>query len=849
MKRVRNGGDNDMHDDSSLHGTTRLRCVDRGALCRPLFVAAMTCAAALTGCQKKAPASPPAAKSARPPSATARPAAAPVAKVPNMATQPGAIAYSPQLNARIKVALDALPKNFQPRTRHYNGGEHKSKERHPDPYAPAGSKPNYTNRLILETSPYLRQHAHNPVDWRPWGKAAFAEARKLGRPIFLSVGYSTCHWCHVMEHESFEDLEIAQMLNTMYVPIKIDREERPDVDAIYMAAVHALNGSGGWPMSVWIDPGPGGTGKELQGLPFFAGTYFPPRGGTRGRRRGFLGLARELAESFLEDRASITRKGQAVANKIRNNLQAGGRGPMVTVNATNQLANIIHSRFDNVHGGTRRAPKFPSNIPHSVLLRHHLRTGDADTKRFSHFTLLKMLRGGIYDHVGGGYARYSTDAKWLVPHFEKMLYDQALIGRALVDALIVTSDEQLQWTLRETLDYLLREMRHIGPNGKPGPFYSATDADSEGKEGKFFLWDSWELTRILGEADAKLLADVYDITPSGNFEGRNIANRLSSWADSARRHKMKPAALRKKCRSLLDKLYKVRQKRIPPLRDDKILTSWSGLIIGTFAYAGFVLEEPRYLQAAAEAADYIHDHMRTKDGRLLRTAFKDRARFTAYLDDYAFLIQGLLELYDATGTAKWLSRAFELQKKLDLYYADANGGGYFTTASDAETLLAREKPDYDGAEPSGNSIAAHNLVRLWALSGDGSWRGKALATIGAFYGRLSRWPLAMSEMLIAVEMFHWPVKELVIVRPKGSAASAAKPMLDVLRHNFMPHRVLMQVEEGEHLAQIAKLTPMVREKVARGGKVTAYVCTNGICKLPTTNPKVMLKQLMERPAK
>ena len=763
-----------------------------------------------------------------------------------MATQPGATAYDPQLNERIKTAVSALPKDFRPRTRHYDDAEHKSAERHPDPYGPPGSKPNFTNRLILETSPYLRQHAHNPVNWRPWGKAAFAEARKLGRPIFLSIGYSTCHWCHVMEHESFEDLEIAELMNTRYVPIKVDREERPDVDAIYMAAVHAMHGSGGWPMSVWIDPGAGESGQDLHGLPFFAGTYFPPRAGGRGRRRGFIDLARELADNYSKDRASIRSKGQGIANQIRKSMQSRWQGAMVQITATDQLANILRSSFDPVHGGTQRAPKFPSNIPHRVLFRHALRTAAKDTSHIAHFTLQKMSRGGIYDHVGGGFARYSTDARWLVPHFEKMLYDQALIGNGLLDGFVATGDRFLAVTLRETLDYLLREMRHAGADGRPGPFYSATDADSEGEEGKFFVWSLRQLAEVLGEADAKLVADVYDVTERGNFEHSNILNLQLSWTELGKRHTQAPEALRLRLRGLLNKLYDKRKSRIPPLRDDKILASWNGLLIGTLASAGFVLAEPRYVQAAREAADYLLTTMRTADGRLLRTAFADRARFVAYLDDYAFVISGLLDLFEATGEARWLSAALELQARLDELYADKTRGAYFATAADAENLLAREKPDYDGAEPSGNSVAAHNLVRLWALTGDATWRGKALSCIGAFANRVNRWPMAMSEMLIAVEMFHWPPREVVIVRPSGSLPAVAEPMLAVLRSVFMPHKVVLQVQEGAQLAEVAKLAPIVREKVARGGKVTAYVCTDGVCKLPTTDPAKLKAQLLER---
>jgi len=778
--------------------------------------------------------------------AASKPSRAP-ARTDNMATQPSTVPYPEPVDRAIRAAVAALPADFAPRTRHYDGAEHRSKQRHADPYAPKGSEPNYTNRLILQTSPYLRQHAHNPVDWRPWGQQAFAEARKLDRPIFLSVGYSTCHWCHVMEHESFEDLEIAALLNSRYVPIKVDREERPDVDAIYMAAVHALHGSGGWPMSVWIDPGPGGPGEELHGLPFFAGTYFPARAGARGRRRGFAGLCLELADSFTKDRANLRLKGDAVARRIRSHMAGDSKGPMVGPAATDRLVNQLRDQFDGVHGGTRRAPKFPSNIPHRVLLRAHLRSNDEKAREISLLTLHKMSRGGIYDHVGGGFARYSTDARWLVPHFEKMLYDQALIGRALVDAVVATADPWLTATLRETMDYALREMRHTAADGKPGAFYSATDADSEGEEGLFFVWTPAQLDKVLGPADAKLVAGVYDVTKPGNFEGRNILNLQLSWPELGKRHKSDPEALRRRLRGLLDKLYAHRKGRVPPLRDDKILTSWNGLLIGTLASAGFALAEPRYTRAAGEAADYILTRMRSEDGRLLRSAFADRARFVAYLDDYAFFIAGLLELFEATGQARWLRHALDLQGKLDAHYADTKDGGYFTTAADAPSLLARGKPDYDGAEPSGNSVAALNLVRLWALTGDGGWRGRAMAAIGAFSARLGRWPLAMSELLLAVEMFHWPPREIVIVRPAGTPVSVTEPLLRVLRTTFMPHKVVLQVEQGAGIKALSALTPLVRDKVARGGKPTAYVCVQGTCKLPTTDPKTLRKQLLERP--
>ena len=807
-----------------------------------LWLRWIVCVAVTTGCARRVDVPTPSPTSAAKPTAASAPKTPP--KEPrSVSTHPGSFAYSAEVAKAIADAVAKLPSSYRPRTRHYDGKEHKAQAKHVDPNAPKGVKPNYTNRLILETSPYLRQHAHNPVDWRPWGAAAFEEARRLGRPIFLSVGYSTCHWCHVMEHESFEDLEIAYMLNSMYVPIKVDREERPDVDAIYMAAVHAMRQGGGWPMSVWIAPGD--AAQRQRGLPFYAGTYFPPRDGARGRRPGFLGLARTLAERYAQDPKAIVAQGQSIAARVRQQLEAAPSGPVVGTEGTDALAKQMAERFDPVYGGTKRAPKFPSNVPHRVLLRHHLRTGDVQSRKISHFTLLKMLRGGIYDHVGGGFARYSTDARWLVPHFEKMLYDQALIGQAMVDALQATGDPQLAVTLRETLDYLLREMRHTTA-GKPGPFYSATDADSEGEEGKFFLFTPAQLEKILGPADAALIAQVYDVRPGGNFEGRSILNRGRSWTEEAGARKLASEALRTRCRGLLDKLYAARSERIPPLRDDKILTSWNGLLIGTMANAGFVLGEPRFIAAAAEAADYILTKMTDGDGRLLRTAFADRARGAAYLDDYAFFIQGLLDLFEATGAPERLEQALKLQEQLDDRYADKRGG-YFATSSAEESLLAREKPDYDGAEPSGNSVAALNLARLWSLTGEHRFKVAAERTIAAFYSRLSRYPMAMTEMWLAVEFLNWHPKELVLVRPQGSDSSVLAPFLKALRARFIPHHVRLLVEEGPKQSRLSRSSPVVGGKVARKGKVTAYVCTAQTCKLPTTDPAVMIKQLTERP--
>ena len=800
---------------------------------RALLIAA-TALVLVMACQRRTP------ESAMPTVPTA-PAPVTTSVTPSarrFATQPQTQPYPAEVDATLAAATAALPKGYRPRTRHHGGKEHPGSGPHPDPYAPAGASPNFTNRLLLETSPYLRQHAHNPVDWRPWGSEAFAEARRLKRPIFLSVGYATCHWCHVMEHESFEDLAIAALINARYVPIKLDREERPDVDAIYMAAVQAMSGNGGWPMSVWIAPGPGGAGQELAGLPFFAGTYFPPRGGMRGRP-GFEGLLTQFADQYQEDEAGVVAQGRRVAAHIAAQMATSQRGDVVGVDAVDRLAAQLHGQFDAVHGGTQRAPKFPSNIPVGLLLRHAARAGAPQSRHVALFSLAKMSMGGIYDHVGGGFARYSTDARWLVPHFEKMLYDQALIGGALVDALQASGDARYATTLRETMDYLLREMQAPG-----GAFYSATDADSEGEEGRFFVWTPAQLREVLGEADATLVAEVYDVSERGNFEGNNVLHLARSLEEEAKARGVAAEAFTARLRAARDKLYTARAKRVPPLLDDKIIASWNGLLIATLARAGAAIPEPRYLEAAGRAADFVLAKMADGQGGLRRIAHGEQAHIEGMLDDYAFMIQGLLALFEATGAPRWLERALALQAAQNAGFADS-AGGYFMTAATASPLLAREKPDYDGAEPSGNSIAAQNLLRLAALTGEEAYLERARAALAAFGQRLARSPMALTEMLVAVELLHAPLKQLVLVRPAGSAATAFAPMFGALRGVAPVNHVVIAVEHGAGQAALDALTPLTREKVARDGKVTAYVCVRGICKLPTTDPALMVAQLRE----
>jgi uncharacterized protein YyaL (SSP411 family) len=734
---------------------------------------------------------------------------------------PGAPPYGEALSHRLAEALAAKGPAYVPRTHHM-----------------IGAAPKYTNRLILEPSPYLLQHAHNPVDWRPWGDEAFAEAARLHRPVFLSVGYSTCHWCHVMEGESFEDEEIARFMNEHYVCIKVDREERPDVDAVYMSAVQALTQSGGWPMSVWLTPA-----RE----PFFGGTYFPPRDGARGARHGFLSILRDLADTYAKDGERVTRAAKALVEAVRKDMEPGGGvAALPTAAVIDETVDYFKRAFDRVEGGVRRAPKFPSNVPIRLLLRAHARTGDAETLHMAELTLSKMAGGGMYDQLGGGFHRYSTDARWLVPHFEKMLYDNGLLAVAYAEAAQATGRAEFARVARETLDYVLREM-----TSPEGAFYSATDADSEGEEGKFFVWSQKEIEDVLGPGpETSRFLRFYGVTAGGNFEGANILN--VAHPDEAEHAALAPARV---------KLYGVRAHRVPPLRDDKILAAWNGLMISGFAVAGRVLDEPRYVAAAARAASFVLDRMvvaaggasgRTAhpgtlagaraDGRLARS-FKDgRPGPAGFLDDYAFVVAGLLDLYEAGFDRRFLEAAVALADETERLFADAANGGWFMTAGDHETLIAREKPAYDGAEPSGTSVALANAVRLAAFTTDDRWREIADRALGAIAPVLTSRPMAMTEALLALDWVTSRPREVAVILPRGAGPESAAPLLDALRARFLPHVVRAVVGEDD-VAALAKVAPFVEGKVALGGRATAYVCERGACQLPTQDPAVFAVQL------
>jgi uncharacterized protein YyaL (SSP411 family) len=719
---------------------------------------------------------------------------------------PGAPKYDDALVARLAAALEAKGPDYVPRTHHLVGPDRKA--------------PKYTNRLVLETSPYLLQHAHNPVDWHAWGDEAFAEAKRLNRPVFLSVGYSTCHWCHVMEGESFEDEEIAAYMNAHYVCIKVDREERPDVDAIYMSAVQALTQSGGWPMSVWLT-----ASRE----PFFGGTYFPPRDGARGAQHGFLTVLRELADTYAKDGERVGRAAKSLVEAVRRDMESGGAtGAMPAAGVIGETVDYFKRAFDRVEGGVRRAPKFPSNIPVRLLLRHHRRTGDAESLNMATLTLQKMAGGGMYDQLGGGFHRYSTDARWLVPHFEKMLYDNALLAVAYAEAAQVTGRADFARVARETLDYVLREM-----TSPDGAFYSATDADSEGQEGKFFVWSEKEIRDVLGPGpETARFLRYYGVTTGGNFEGANILNVSQPEPDDTEHAALAPQRA---------KLYEVRARRVHPLRDEKILAAWNGLMISGFAVAGRILNEPRYVAAATRAAHFVLTKLRP--GGVLARSFKDgRVGPRGFLDDYAFMTAGLLDLFEAGFEPRILEAALALADEMEKQFADAQHGGWFMTGGDHEALLAREKPAYDGAEPSGTSVAILCALRLAAFTGDDRWRQiaeRAFAAVGAV---LTNRPMAMTEALLALDWATDRPREIAIVRPAGTAADGAEPLAAVLRKTFLPNVVRVEAREDQ-VAAIARFAPVVEGKVATSGKATAYVCERGACQLPTHDPAVLAGQL------
>ncbi|MEE9383611.1 MAG: thioredoxin domain-containing protein [Nannocystaceae bacterium] len=694
-----------------------------------------------------------------------------------------------------------------------------------------GARPKFINRLILETSPYLLQHAHNPVNWYAWGDEPFDRARREKKAVLLSIGYSTCHWCHVMERESFEDLEIAAYLNEHYVCIKVDREERPDVDDVYMKAVHLLAGRGGWPMTTVLTPA-----RE----PFFGGTYFPPRDGARGRRKGFLTIIKDLRAKYIESPDELVEQAMQLSRQIADSAGIEPPEPVPGPGAIKSTVERISARYDPAWGGFSAAPKFPRPVNFRLLLRYARRSGSAEPTKKVADTLLKMAQGGLHDQLGGGFHRYSTDARWLVPHFEKMLYDNAQLVVAYIEAHQVTGNQVFADVATTTLDYLAREM-----SDPDGGFYSATDADSlnpetqHEDEGWFFTWTRAEIEAVVGADLARVVNAYYATTARGNFEHRNILHTPEAASLVASKLKMKPADLARDLSVARKKMYASRATRPPPLRDDKILSSWNGLAISAFATAGFVLDRPDYIERAEKSADFLLTQMRTPNGGLYRTFNDGRARHMAYLDDYAFLIAGLLDVHEASNNQKWLREAIALQGVLNRKYHDESSGGFFLTSHDAEPLLARQKPDYDGAEPSGNSVAALNLLRLSELTGDDDHRSRAEKLLGAQGRVLRRGGVTVPLLMSALDFYFDRPLQIFVVYPKGGNPS---PLVDVIRSSFLPNRILSVVSEDK-IAEHVQLVPGLSDKRALKGRPTAYVCEQNVCQLPTRDPKVLAKQL------
>ena len=730
---------------------------------------------------------------------------------------PGSGPFEDELLSQFENRRKELDSAYRPRTKHLD----------------QSGWAKYTNRLFLESSPYLLQHAHNPVNWYPWGDEAFEEARKTGRPVLLSVGYSTCHWCHVMEEESFEDVEIARYLNQNYIAVKVDREERPDVDGIYMTAVQAITrGRGGWPMTVWLTP---------DRKPFHGATYIPARDGDRGASMGFLTVLQRLKQIYDTQPKQVLEAGDQIAKVLAERLAPAPGGELPGAAPMDAAAAYYRQRFDAVEGGLTGAPKFPSSLPVRFLLRYYRRSGDKAFLNMALLTLRKMARGGIYDQVAGGFHRYATDAHWLVPHFEKMLYDNALLVPAYLEAFQLSGDRELRRIAREILDYVARDM-----TSPRGAFFSATDADSltpEGhrEEGFYFTWTPAELVAALGPNQAEIFQKYYGITEKGNFEGRNILHRKGSREEAARNMNLDLAVLTSHIETGRKQLYELRNKRPLPIRDEKILAAWNGLMITAFARGGFVLSRPDYVARAERAAGFVWEHMIVK-GQLRRSYKDGKARFTAYLDDYAFVTAAFLDLYEVTGQVRWLKRALHLDRSLETQYEDRERGGFFMTAHEAEPLLAREKPFYDGAIPSGNAVAMLNLARLERFTGKDRFRVRLEQAQKAFSGLLKRSPMACSTMLLALDFYLDRKTEIVIVFPKPPNRKT-DAFLKILQDRFLPNTILVSATAGADVKKQSGFTPLLVGKLAKEGKTTAYVCENGTCDLPTTDPAVFVRQI------
>ncbi|MDB4793086.1 thioredoxin domain-containing protein [bacterium] len=677
------------------------------------------------------------------------------------------------------------------------------------------------NRLLNESSPYLLQHAYNPVDWFPWGDEAFEKARQEEKPIFLSVGYSACHWCHVMEHESFENDEIAQILNEHYVSIKVDREERPDVDQIYMTAVQLITKRGGWPMSVFMTP---------DGKPFYGGTYWPPT--SRMGMPGFRDILFKLADFWTNKRDEVDTSAEQLVDAIQGMSAPIFESMDLEDETILEATRSLLSSADQEHGGFGAAPKFPHPMDIRVLLRGWKRTGDQSVLDTVTLTLNKMLHGGIYDQLGGGFHRYSTDAYWLAPHFEKMLYDNALLVPAYLEAWQVTGQAEYHRAVTETLDYVLKEM-----TSAEGGFFSTQDADTEGEEGKFFVWSEQEIAEVLGQDQAKIFNAAYDVSANGNWEGKNILNRPKSFSEVADQLEMTQPELNESLNASKETLLETRAKRVVPGRDEKILVSWNGLMLAAMAKAGFAFDEPRYLAAAEEAAKFLIENLRDADGKL-QHSFKDGiARFQAYVDDFACLIDGLVDVFQSTGDEYYLQHAVQLAEEMIEGFWDEENGGFYYTANDHESLIARTKDIQDNAVPSGNGMAATALIKLGRLCNRQDFIESARKTIDAFSSFIVEHPRACGQSILALDDLLGPQSELVVISGEKPSSS---PTVDLLRKTYLPRSILLLNSSSSHV----ELTDhLVAGRKDEDLSVSVYVCSGGECQVPAETVEQLQIQL------
>jgi hypothetical protein len=682
----------------------------------------------------------------------------------------------------------------------------------------------HTNRLINETSPYLVQHAHNPVDWYPWGEEALEQSRKQDKPILLSIGYSACHWCHVMERESFENEEIARLMNENFVCVKVDREERPDLDSIYMNAVQMMTGHGGWPMTVFLTP-------DLK--PFYGGTYYPPE--DRHGMPGFPKILTAISEAYRSRRDDVAQSAEAITSELQKSNRFSASQEMLTTEILNLAYARLLSNYDTANGGFGAAPKFPPSMSLMYLLRHNHRTGSEEALLAVKQTLWKMASGGMYDQVGGGFARYSVDAQWLIPHFEKMLYDNALLTRIYLYAYQQTRKPFYKQIAEETLEYIIRDM-----TDRTGGFYSSEDADSEGEEGKFYAWTPSEISDLLGDA-AEPFNRYFNITERGNFEhGKSVLNPVAPIEDFAEQVGVPVDVLRRSIKAGKAKLFEAREKRVRPGRDEKSLAAWNGLMLTAFSEAANILGRDDYRQVAIKNAEFIISNL-MRDGRLLRTYKDGRAKLNGYLEDYAYVAEGMLALYEATFELKYFEQAQSLVETMIERFWDKQEGGFFFTSSDHEELIARSKEYFDNATPSGNSVAALVMLKLGHLTANPEYQRLAVTILRTMHQVMSRYPSAVGYLLCALDFYLSEPKEIAIVGDTFSHET--RLMVEEIYSRFLPNKVVAASGAGDE--ETTRAISLLENREMVDGKVTAYVCRNYTCLQPATTVEELAARLKQ----